>query len=213
MIRKLKMIGGAIFVLFLLKALIEGSGSSEGYGPVGNGDPDFYGIMDRMVVVAEAFDQVIASEALDTKEVTPTTADEATMTLFTETFEQAINATPALYKEPMGVSYLSDGSFRGWADSDGDGQKGIDEPKLFTIELDLDNRRIVCTDETGVGYGFSGLGTGLLAGAVMGNLMGRQASAGVSPTRFAGRPVVNRSAGAVRSARSSARTGGARVGK
>lgn len=205
-------LGGAA----LLLAACADSGTGDAYDPA-SGKPDYYGIMDRMVVVADYYSQAIQQSATD-QGVTgtaeePILADEDTMAMFTGDFEMAINQQPALYNAPMGVELQGDGSFLGYEDANGDGEQGMGEDDLWTLEIDEANDRLVLTTEGEQRYGFSGIGTGLIAGAILGNMMGRQRAAGVNPGRFSSANVSNRSASAVRSARSSARTGGARVGK
>ena len=202
------LLGGAAFLLAAC--------SDSGTG-VPAGEPDYYGIMDRMAVVADYYSQAIEENAT-AQGVTgtaeePILADPETMAMFTDDFEMAINQEPALYTAPMGVTLMDDGAFRGFEDLDRDGEKGMNEDNLWTLEVDAENDRLVLTTEGSQRYGFSGIGTGLIAGAILGNMMGRQRAAGVNPGRFSSANVSNRSASQVRSARSSARTGGARVGK
>lgn len=216
---KIKLIAGGLFLAFIAYSVLTDDSGSDDYGTAGyqGGEPDYYGIMDRMVVVAEYFSdglaQSAAAQGVAATDEEPLLADPETMATFTDVFEQAINDQPALYSAPMGVNLLDDGSFRGFEDLDGDGEKGMTEKGLWTLEIDEANERLVLTTEGSQRYGFSGIGTGLIAGAILGNMMGRQRASGVNPGRFSSANVSTRSASQVRSARSSARTGGARVGK
>ena len=214
---KIKLLVGGAFLAFVgYSALTDTESDYDAVGYQG-GEPDYYGIMDRMVVVAEAYSEGIAQMAAEQGVTAPegeaVLADANMMAQFTDTFETAINEQPALYSVPMGVTLLDNGVFRGFEDTDGDGEKGMTEAGLWTLEVDEANERLVLTTEGERRYGFSGIGTGLIAGAILGNVMGRQRASGVNPGRFASANVSNRSASQARSARSSARTGGARTGK
>ncbi|MEL7489476.1 MAG: hypothetical protein AAGJ73_02055 [Pseudomonadota bacterium] len=171
--------------------------------------PDFYALMDRTVDVIVATNNELAAKD-------QTNANALTMNKFTERLHAAINANPHLYASPMGLELLDDASFKGFDDKNGDNKQDIGEEKMFTLEIDAENNRLVCTDYTGEHHGYRVSGAGFFAGALMGNLLTRQRNAGVNPGRFNGTSMRTTSRAemtARRNARSRARSGGARSGK
>ncbi|WP_282119451.1 hypothetical protein [Ruegeria atlantica] len=129
---------------------------------------------------------------------------------FTEYLTQIMNSEPRFYDEPLGLEILSDAKFSGYADANANGARDSDEGEIFTIEIDEANRRLIATDTTGESAGLRFSGAGFLAGALIGNLLSRQRSAGISASSFNNRNVTPR---ASYSAPRSARAGGLRAGK
>jgi len=171
--------------------------------------PDFYEIMDRTVDVMVATNQDLAAKD-------QTMANAMTMKKFTQRLHTAINANPRPYSKPVGLELLDDASFKGFDDKNNDNIQDYGEEKLFTLEIDPENNRLVCTDHTGQNHGYRISGAGFFAGALMGNLMNRQRTAGIDPNRFTGstmRSTSRSDRAAQRNARSRARSGGARSGK
>ena len=170
--------------------------------------PDFYGIMDRTVDVILATNNAIEASSEEVPE-------EVAMSAFEERLHLAINANPKLYSSPMGLEMMEDASFKGFNDKNNDNKQDAGEEKLFTLEIDSENNRLVCTDHTGQHHGYRVSGAGFFAGALMGGLLGRQSNAGVNPNRFNGSNMrsTSRSEMAQRNARSRARSGGSRSGK
>ena len=162
-------------------------------------DPDFHGIMDRTVQILEY-----------TSQNTQLAEGDAGLAQVEDLIHRAINEQPALHDKPLGLTLEQDASFIGFNDPNQNNVRDGGETKLFTMEVDAANSRLVLTDETGQSRGM-GLGAGLLAGAVIGGLLGRQQRAGVSPNRFAGQNV--RQSQPSSRARSSSRSGGVRSGK
>ncbi len=134
---------------------------------------------------------------------------------------QITNADPRFYGSPIGFDVQNDGSVDGFKDSNGDGEPGgIGEYALFTIEIDSVNNRLVITEEGGVSTGFplASAATGFLAGALIGNLLNRQRSAGIRPESFNNRNIKStseyrQSQAQAQNARSRARSGGPSRGK
>ncbi len=104
-----------------------------------------------------------------------------------------------------------DAKFTGVDDANRNKVADADEPLLFTVELDAQNKRMIATDSSGTGtsHGFSGMG--FIAGALIGSMMGRQRSAGIAPGSFSNRKLA--SPASYNQARSRARSGGLRGGK
>lgn len=133
---------------------------------------------------------------------------------FTLFYTAVLNADPRFYDKPLGLSVQQDASFLGYADANGNGVQDNDEGKVFTVEIDEENKRLIATDVAGNSTGLRFSGTGFLAGALMGHFLSRQRAAGVSKGAFNNRTVGNRASyKAPASARSGARSGGIRAGK
>lgn len=129
---------------------------------------------------------------------------------FTGFLTQVLNSEPRFYDKPLGLEILSDAKFSGFADPNANGARDSDEGEIFTIEIDEANKRLIATDTTGQSAGLRFSGAGFLAGALLGNLISRQRSAGISASSFDNRSVTPRNNYA---APRSARSGGLRAGK
>ena len=137
------------------------------------------------------------------------------MGLFNSFMQRAINLKPPVYKTPIAIKLKKNATFEGYGDKNANGKVDSGEKQLFKIEIDMTNKRLIATDTSGksTGRGFSGMG--FLAGALIGNLMGRQRAAGIGANHFNNRKVTSpRSYSSTRSrARSRARSGGLFGGK
>jgi hypothetical protein len=133
---------------------------------------------------------------------------------FTQYYMAVLNADPRFYDSTLGLSLQEDGSFLGYADGNSNGFQDNDEGKVFTVEIDEENRRLIATDVAGQSAGMQFSGTGFLAGALLGHFLARQRGAGINRGAFNNRTVADRSSyKAPSSARSKSRSGGLRAGK
>ena len=123
----------------------------------------------------------------------------ATMADFENTFVGAISDTamvkfvgqltnnlntskPKVHPGPVGVRLEDDGSFLGYHDKNSDRKQDSGEKNLFTVEIDSEKQRILASNQEFVrDHSFSGMGTGLMAGMLVNNLMNRQRGSGVNP--------------------------------
>lgn len=135
---------------------------------------------------------------------------EEQMAEFTGYYTDVLNADPRFYDTPLGLTIQSDATFLGYADDNGNRVQDEGEGKVFTVEIDEANNRLIATDVAGNASGLRFSGTGFLAGMLLGNLLGRQRAAGVTPNSFNNRNVTPRSQ---YQAPRSARSGGPRAGK
>lgn len=149
-----------------------------------------------------------------------TQASDKQIAQFTDYLQQRMNADPKFYDKPISVQLLKDASFSGFVDKNINGTLDKDENQLFKLEVDGDNSRLIATDAEGraASQGFSG--SGFMAGALMGMLLGRQRGAGIGAGAFNNRKVTPRSAytaprsaSSGSSARSRTRSGGMSRGK
>jgi hypothetical protein len=129
---------------------------------------------------------------------------------FTQFYTSVLNSEPRFYDASFGIEVQSDATFMGFADANSNGVQDADEGQVFTVEIDEENNRLIGTDVAGNSSGLRFSGTGFLAGALIGSLIGRQRAAGVSKGSFNNRSVTPRSS---YRAPSSARSGGPRAGK
>lgn len=129
---------------------------------------------------------------------------------FIDFYTEILNSETRFYETTLGVSVLADATFLGFADTNANKIQDEGEGKVFTVEIDEEKNRLIATDVAGNSSGLRFSGTGFLAGALMGNLLGRQRGAGVTRSSFSKRNVSPRSS---YKAPSSARSGGPRSGK
>jgi len=140
------------------------------------------------------------------------TQDEAALAGFANELEQNFNsAQPPAHSGPIGINLQNDGSMEGYLDGNGNHQKDDNEPKLFLVEIDGESERLIATDanETVRESHFSG--SGLLAGYLIGSMLGRQRAAGISPSSLSSKKAISKSA--YSSARSRTGSGSHSTGK
>jgi len=139
-----------------------------------------------------------------------TEASDDQMAEFTTYLTEVLNSEPRFYDTQLGMEFQTDATFLGFSDDNANGVREAEEGELFTIEIDEANNRLIITDTDGSSTGMRFSGTGFLAGALIGSMLGRQRAAGVSASSFNNRSVTPR---ASYSAPRSARSGGLRAGK
>jgi hypothetical protein len=197
-VRNVLVVGAILFGLYVV------FGNTAPSGPQ---SADMGEVLDRTEAAMNRFESFAQDSSI-------TSLDDAQVGQFTEFLALSLNAEPRFYDKTFGIELQPDASFVGFNDDNLNSVQDAGETKLFTLEIDSANNRLIATDETGTGAhrGFSG--TGLMAGMLLGNLMSRQSAAGVRPGSFNNRQTTARSAyKAPASARSRARTGGFSVGK
>lgn len=138
------------------------------------------------------------------------TVDEAEMDMFTSYLTAVMNAPQAFYDKPIGVSLGADAMFTGFEDPNTNNVQDSGEDNIFTVEVDVDNERLIATDVSGNAVHHRYSGSGLVTGLLIGRLLGRQRAAGIRSGAFNNRKTTSRSSSA---ARSRSRSGGSRSGK
>ncbi len=120
-----------------------------------------------------------------------------------------MNASPAVHSSPVGVHLQKEFSFEGFADANENNIRDSGEAKLFKVEIDFDNNRLIGSGASERG-GFTGMGLagGMLAGMLMGRLMGGQRGAGVQRGAFNNRSVQSRSSYSQKRSSAAARKSG-----
>ncbi len=174
-------------------------------------------VMERVVATVEKFDAYL--RRYEYKSV-----DEAMFRQFAQTIQDDLNNKPRIHSSLIATQFRKNGAMTGYGDLNGNGQADDQEPKLFTLEFDPDNNRIILTSaaygET-TGHAMSGR-RGFFAGVFIGSLMNKQRTAGIRPGHFSSRnvpnapvtaPKVAKAAADGSSARSRAKSGGVRAGK
>lgn len=135
---------------------------------------------------------------------------EEQMAEFTGYYTGILNANPRFYDKTLGLTIQDDATFLGYADENSNGVQDNGEGKVFTVEIDEANKRLIATDVAGNASGLRFSSGGFLTGMLVGRLIGRQRAAGVTPGSFSNRNVTPRTQ---YQAPRSARSGGPRTGK
>lgn len=164
-------------------------------------------VLDRSVFAIERYEAYLKENGVGQ-------AGEKELEKLTSFMGDVMNAKPQFYAEPLGVTLQHDATFLAYADTNANGVQDEGEGKVFTVEVDEANRRLIATDATGNAShsGFSG--TSLLAGVLIGSLISRQRAAGVTAASFNNRNSVSRTNyRAPASARTRSRSGGLAGGK
>lgn len=163
-------------------------------------------VLDRTEFAIETFEEYAAANT-DSTELTDSQVDD-----FGVHLANVMNTEPRFYDDFIGMKVQDDAVFLGFKDSNANGSQDSGEKKVFSVEIDSENYRLIATDETGetVGHRFSG--TGIMTGLLIGSMLNRQRNAGITPGSFNNRNVTPRS-NYKPSARTRTRTGGSRSGK
>ena len=169
---------------------------------------DLTQVLNRSTVALEKYDQYLKKNNVEK-------ATNEHLDQLNGFMQKVMNTEPRFHPKPIATKLGKDAKFTGVEDANSNGAADDGEKQLFTVEVDAQNKRIIATDSSGTGTyrGFSG--SGFLAGALIGAMLGRQRSAGVKPGSFANRKLTSpTSYSSTRAqARSRARSGGLRGGK
>lgn len=103
---------------------------------------------------------------------------------------KAMNETPPVYSKPIVTRVNRDASIDAFADDNANGHIDAGEPRLFRIEIDAVNGRILATAEGGSTYAHRPRSSGFFAGLFIGSMMNRQRQAGIAPNHFTRRSVI-----------------------
>ena len=111
------------------------------------------------------------------------------MELFLSQFEDDLNqATPKLYAKNIGVSLESNGSILGFSDDNYNGKYDSKEQKLFSLEVDAENNRLLASEGERVReYRHRSHGGGFFTGMLIGSLLSRQRTSGVNTRNLSSR--------------------------
>ena len=181
--------------------------------------PDLGQVLDRTVFAIEYFTTNSLPQPINGVSDEPIEVSDEKLTEFTTLMRDVMNATPQFYDKPVGIELMADASFSGFVDKNFNNIQESGETQIFTVEIDAENSRLIATDTvSGEGTFLRGSGTGFLAGAIVGRLLGRQRAAGIKPSSFSSRKLTSRTDYASKRrtttrARSSTRTGSSRSGK
>lgn len=106
---------------------------------------------------------------------------------------------PAIYKSSIGVSPQTDASLIAYDDANVNRKLDKDEVLLFKIEIDGEKARIIASSRSGAVNDHYFSGSSLLTGYLIGSLLSRQRSAGVSSKSLASKkPVTSKAAAKAR---------------
>lgn len=188
---------------FVLYSFVGGMGGTQ--------SADLGQALDRTEYALNKYQQEV--QAKNVKTISDEQYDEL------EKFISAVyNSEPKFYGGTLGTSFQKDASLVAFADKNANGEKDTGEEKVFTVEIDSENNRLIATDISGNSSHLRFSGTGFLTGMLIGHLLGRQLRSGVRPGAFNNRKTTARSAykapsSARPSARSGTRSGGLSGGK
>lgn len=169
--------------------------------------PDLMQVLDRAEFAINAYQERVQKPTEDMA--------DAQMDVFLSIYNEILN-NPKFYSQPLGVELKQDATFLGFLDKNTNQKKDEGEQELFTVEVDMQGRRLIGTDlgsRQSVGHPFPG--AGFATGWLIGSLLNRQRAAGIQPNAFSNRNVGSASAyrNSTSSARSASRSGGIRSGK
>lgn len=104
--------------------------------------------------------------------------------MFIQAFAENLNSAK-LMSRPLGVGMKSDGALEGFIDPNQNLVRDTGEKQVFTIEFDSERNRLIATDTQNQYRRSSHFRPGgLFMGYFLGSMLGRQRSAGISPSRF-----------------------------
>jgi hypothetical protein len=105
-------------------------------------------------------------------------------------------AQPPLHSAEISVQPREDASLLAYEDGNKNDTVDEGENALFLIEVDGEQSRIIATSGTGAVNEHHFSGTSLLAGYLIGSMLGRQRAAGVNPSKLAAKQPVTAKAAA-----------------
>ena len=103
---------------------------------------------------------------------------------------------PPLHTAKISVQPNADASLLAYEDSNANAIVDDGEKKLFLIEVDGENSRVIASSGSGAVSEHHFSGTSLLAGYLIGSMLGRQRAAGVSSSQLAAKQPVTAKAAA-----------------
>ncbi len=160
--------------------------------------------LDAVVGEAEVASDAMQSEQTEQSELDKQYAQEKADKAFLEFSESLAtsynNAQPTIYtKGSIGVTPRNDASLLAFVDTNGNLEHEESEDALFLIEIDGENARIIASSRSGAINEHHFSGTSLLTGYLIGSMLSRQRSAGVTSKSLSSKkPVTARAAAKAR---------------
>ena len=186
---------GLIVVVIGGVLLFDGSGE----GDYAANDIDLNAVLDVTVDTLYSYQEAIDKKIAELPVAEQPSADQVFIGL-TEALTANYNAhQPALFDKPIAVAPRQDASMIAFEDANQNQTQEENEEALFLIEIDGENSRIIASSRSGAVNDHHFSGTGLMAGMLIGSMLSRQRSAGVSSSSLANKKPV--SAGAAAKAR------------
>lgn len=151
--------------LFLIIALIAMTGCQNNYSQQGVD-------LDRVL-------KIMSDSMTEFEQKNGTMGEQEAISRFAVQFQKDLNtANPKVHPEKIGVTANNDGSFMGYNDKNGNNTQDSGERKLFTIEIDSQNNRLLASEGQQVREHRAG--SGFLMGMLVGSMLSRQRTAGVN---------------------------------
>lgn len=191
----IRIIGFVLVAGFVAYAFLGNSASSG---------PDMRQVLARAEIALVNYDKYLKQNNIEK-------ASEKNMDQLANYMQKTMNVEPRFYEESLiAMKLRKDAKFEGYKDSNSNGAVDSGEKRLFTIEVDTQNKRLIATNDDGrsIGRTISNIATGFFVGALIGNLMNRQRAAGITPGSFNNRKITPTSSYARSRAKSGGRFGG-----
>ncbi len=105
--------------------------------------------------------------------------EQEAISRFAVQFQKDLNtANPKVHPQNIGIAANNDGSFIGYNDKNSNNNQENGESKLFTVEIDSQNNRLLASEGQQVREHRAG--SGFLMGMLVGSMLSRQRTAGVN---------------------------------
>ena len=107
--------------------------------------------------------------------IPPDKQDPSKEAAFLQKYANKLNEVKAM-SSPVGVAFAAGGEIVGFQDPNGNNVQDLGETKEFTVTNDVDNSRLVASDNNGHHRPYGFRPGGMMMGYMLGSMMGRQNS-------------------------------------
>ncbi|MCE3019238.1 MAG: hypothetical protein ACK56W_21460 [Pirellula sp.] len=107
--------------------------------------------------------------------IPPNQQDLAKEAAFLQKYADKLNEVKAM-SSPVGVAFAAGGEIIGFQDPNGNNVQDTGETKEFTVTIDVENSRLVASDNNGHHRPYGFRPGGMMMGYLLGSMMGRQNS-------------------------------------
>lgn len=107
--------------------------------------------------------------------IPPNQQDPAKEAAFLQKYANKLNEVKAM-ASPVGVAFAAGGEIVGFQDPNGNNVQDTGETKEFTVTIDVENSRLVASDNNGHHRPYGFRPGGMMMGYLLGSMMGRQNS-------------------------------------
>ena len=166
----------------VILALLAGLSALPGCG--GAAAPDLHSVLERTLGGLLYFDEFMTANGIDE-------AGEEDMHELARTIAAKMNEEPKIWDSRVGINIFRNATIEGYRDANQNARQDVDEPQLFTVEIDADNGRLIATNSRGatLAHPLGEFAKHLFAGGMMKKLLALQLEAGFEAGHFDGREV------------------------